>query len=250
MGSEQLVPRFLVLSTLRGKSQNIVVQFEVQFVVMADKSTELRRNIVKKTEDARSLKEKRRLENVRTKHENRFAYMFYKRTKVEFEDVQSHVITVDEVVSLSRKIKKKSDDREDELKTLMRAFAIGPSHVSAFLAENDAFRAIVRHLTGNDSKLQIYAAYCITNITAHAEMSFRNVVKSCAPYLIIYLTSCNNIMQDLCACALGNIAAYSKEGRELLITQGILKPLVDLLQVKILYYFWHNYSSHDTDFEG
>ncbi len=189
------------------------------------------RRPLKSEHSIESLRTKNRAEYQKSNNENRFLHLFYKRTRVDFFDVKNELITAEDVKALCKKISKKSDDLENQLKSLISAFAMGENHVNAFLSEDNGLRTLVGFLTGNDCKLQIYAAYCITNISAYDISRGHFIAKSCSPYLIALLQSQNDLMQDLSACALGNIAAYSKQNRNLLMRQGVLKPLVELFKV-------------------
>ena len=181
-----------------------------------------------------SIREENRLDFRRANQDKRFKNLFHKRTRLYYDETRpAELITIDEVKELSKAIKKRSKDTENQLKTLIIAFGTDPHLVEVFLNEDNALWKLAGYLTGKDSQLQIYAAYCITNITAAEHSRQMIVTKSCAPYLIAYLSSEHEVLQDLCACALGNIASNGEEFRKLLMVQGIMKPLVDLFKVKI-----------------
>ncbi|WAR03916.1 IMA1A-like protein, partial [Mya arenaria] len=94
----------------------------------------------------------------------------------------------------------------------------------------NSLQSVVGLLTGNDADLQLEAAWCLTNISAGTSEHALAVAKMAAPYLITYLGSSNNALQDQCAWALGNIAGDSAECRNLLHAQGIVAPIVNLLK--------------------
>ncbi|KAF2068595.1 hypothetical protein CYY_010078, partial [Polysphondylium violaceum] len=71
-------------------------------------------------------------------------------------------------------------------------------------------------------------AWCITNISSggHDETS---TVVACTNVLVNYLSSNNKTLQDQCAWALGNIALDCKEYRDIIISQGVIRPLLKML---------------------
>eukprot|EP00794_Sanderia_malayensis_P006031 gene6031-6732_t len=202
---------------------------------MADKSMCCRdvKKQLKAEHNVEILRSKNRIEYQKLNNERRFLHLFHKRTRLDFSNAPNDLIglTLEDVRDLSKKISKKTDELENQLKTLIKAFSMEETHVDAFLSDDVGLRTIVGYLSGKDSKLQIYAAYCITNLTAFADNRGYFVAKSCSPYLIALLQSHNNLMQDLCACAIGNIAAFSLENTDLLLNQGVLGHLVDLFKM-------------------
>lgn len=101
-----------------------------------------------------------------------------------------------------------------------------------FRVEN-SLQCIVGLLTGSDETLQLEAAWCLTNISAGTSDHAMAVANTAAPYLINFLTSGNPWLQDQCAWALGNLAGDSPECRNVLYTQGIVLPIVKLMQSPI-----------------
>lgn len=169
----------------------------------------------------------------RTKESRKQRYLFYKRTNVQldFDIEEAEILSLDDVKKLSLELSNKSGNAEDCLKRLIKAFRIDPSYVNTFLEEEKSLFSLVGFLTGSNSKLQLYATYCITNITSVNHRYQAAVAKSCASYLITYLSSEVPLKQDLCATSLGNIASEGEEYREILKAQGIIKPLINLFKV-------------------
>jgi hypothetical protein len=113
--------------------------------------------------------------------------------------------------------------------------------------------ALVGILTGNDSNLQLDAAWCLTNIAAGLESHESTVLTNAGPYLVTYLSSGNAplqvqslfylrsfvnlcavmLFQDQCAWAIGNIAGGNSKHRDILQDQGAIQALINLLQVVI-----------------
>ena len=187
-----------------------------------------------------------REETERCKKSKKFRHLFYKRTKVQLNNgnEDTEILSIEDVKVLSKELAKKSGKVDCCLESLIKAFRTNPSYVDAFLEQEKALWNLVSFLTGKDSKLQIYAAYCIANITSVDHKYCFTVAKSCSSYLITYLSSEVPLKQDLSATALGNIASDGEEFRELLKVQGIVKPLVNLFKV-IRCHFYQVYSSYN-----
>ena len=178
----------------------------------------------------------KREENERSKKSVKFQHLFYKRTKVHFDNNDGEVndmLSLQDVRQLSRELVKKSNKTEKHLKMLIKAFKTDASYVNTFLEEEKSLWTLVGYFTGSDSSLQLYATYCLTNITSVEHNYRKAVANACSSYLITYLSSGVPLKQDLCATALGNIASDGEEFCELLKAQGIMKPLVRLFEVKL-----------------
>ena len=140
--------------------------------------------------------------------------------------------TTANVKQVAKDIQKKTANIVDQLKYLRTAFSYTSDFVSAFLEVGNSLHALVGYLTGKNSALQLEASWCITNLSANYDNdNIMQVVKATAPYLIAYLQSGSELIQDQSALALGNMAADSDEVRELLFQQGILYPLMELSKV-------------------
>ena len=140
--------------------------------------------------------------------------------------------TTANVKQVAKDIQKKTANIVDQLKYLRTAFSYTSDFVSAFLEVGNSLHALVGYLTGKNSTLQLEASWCITNLSANYDNdNIMQVVKATAPYLITYLQSGSELIQDQSALALGNMAADSDEVRELLFQQGILYPLMELSKV-------------------
>ena len=143
--------------------------------------------------------------------------------------------TTANVKQVAKDIQKKTANIVDQLKYLRTAFSYTSDFVAAFLEVGNSLHALVGYLTGKNSTLQLEASWCITNLSANYDNSnIMQVVKATAPYLITYLQSGSELIQDQSALALGNMAADSDEVRELLFQQGILYPVMELSKVNKL----------------
>uniref|UniRef100_A0A8W8K6K5 IBB domain-containing protein n=1 Tax=Magallana gigas TaxID=29159 RepID=A0A8W8K6K5_MAGGI len=102
----------------------------------------------------------------------------------------SDEISHDEVLSAARSLQKPGPHRQENLRTLRQAFSQGTAYIDTFFKVDNALNLLVGIYTGNDSAQQLEAAWCITNISA----------------------------------------GDSAECRQLLQAQGIIPPLMQLLQ--------------------
>ena len=160
-----------------------------------------------------------------------FAFRFCKSSSSSVStDVPDY--TTANVKQVAKDIQKKTANIVDQMKYLRTAFSYTSDFVRAFLEVSNSLHALVGYLTGKNSTLQLEASWCITNLSANYDNdNIIQVVKATAPYLITYLQSGSNLIQDQSALALGNMAADSDEVRELLFQQGILYPLMELAKV-------------------
>jgi len=187
----------------------------------------------KKENISESLRVQGREKSESSRKSAKFQHLFYKRTKVypeSDENDNNDMLSLQDIKRLGRDLRKKSHKAENSWEMLIRAFKTDASYVNAFLEEEQSLWNLVGCLTGKDSTLQLYAEYCIVNITSVEHQYKQAVVNACSPYLITYLSSEAPLTQDLCATALGNIASDGDEFCELLKVQGIMKPLAHLFK--------------------
>lgn len=182
-----------------------------------------------------SQRSKRRDQEAEIRKEKREKLLSAKR--VRFSEVESDCevedFTTEQVQELARVIQKSNESNLKNLKSLRKAFAQGSELISVFLGVENSVRALVGHLTGNNSQLQHEAAWCITNLATGAHEDTMKVLKASAAYLITYLSGQNVQLQDQCAWALGNFSGDSQECRDILRAQGIIVPMVNLLKSPI-----------------
>lgn len=187
--------------------------------------------------DVASQRNKRRKQEAGIRKEKREKLLSSKRirfSEVEEGDCDVEDYTVDQVQELARAIQKSDKNNLNNLKGLRKAFAQGSELISVFLAVESSLRALVGHLTGNNSEFQLEAAWCITNLATGVHEDTMKVLKASAAYLVTYLSGQNVQLQDQCAWALGNFSGDSQECRDILRAQGIIAPMVNLLKVYII----------------
>ncbi|XP_050411215.1 uncharacterized protein LOC126825590 [Patella vulgata] len=154
----------------------------------------------------------------------------FRHSLSEDTDAQGDEISEQEVIDATNVLLNKEPEKLEALQTLRRAFAQGTTYIDTFFGQENALTCLVGILTGNDTDLQLEAAWCVTNIAAGTDDQALAVVKAAAPYLITYLSSSSPDLKDQCAWAIGNLAGDSAECRKLLSSQGCVTPLVKLLE--------------------
>ncbi|XP_071945827.1 uncharacterized protein [Antedon mediterranea] len=186
------------------------------------------------TSEVAEIRDKKREEEIVLRKQRRKNVVFSKRARCEEENtVSSTTFTVEQVGSIGLDIQVIGSDHLELLKQLKKAFAEDLANIDAFLSIDGAFQSLISLLTCNNPGLQLEASWCITNIAAGKTDHAMLALKHASPYLIVYLQGHSAPLQDQCSWALGNIACEGPEFREILIKQGAIQPLINLLQSPI-----------------
>ncbi|CAB4408972.1 unnamed protein product [Rhizophagus irregularis] len=123
------------------------------------------------------------------------------------------------------------DTRLSSLQDLSKFLVDPPDTLKQFVIEGNCIEILIKFLSGIDPEEQLQATWCITNIAAGPK-EFVNKALTAVPYLISFLERENISLQDQAAWAIGNIAIESPEYRDLLRKNGVLIPLINLLDYK------------------
>lgn len=196
------------------------------------------------SETVDALRTRRREEQSGFRKEKRDKILSFKRLRFgdNVEITEDIDLTVDVIIALAKSVQKRGSNTLKDLKKLRNAFTQGSKQADVFISQDGALQALVRYLTGNDAELQIETAWCFTNLTGSTQEHAIRILKACGAYLVTYLKGQNVQLLDLCAWTLGNLAGDSKECRKMLIDQGAIDPLLNLLRVNPLI-FRHNSSN-------
>ena len=160
------------------------------------------------------------------------------------QQVQQFEYSVEKIKEVTKLLKRASSNTQSQLHYLRVAFSYSQDFVDAFLDNENSLYTLVGYLTGNESILQLEAAWCITNMSANDHKKMLNVVKATGPYLITYLQSGSELLANQSAWALGNMAADDVECRKLLKEQGIVKPLLDLANKVCIFKLYFIFQLH------
>ncbi|KAJ8312136.1 hypothetical protein KUTeg_009509, partial [Tegillarca granosa] len=183
-----------------------------------------------KVDDVAAIRDRNRKEDVALRKEKKDKLLNSKRFRIGEGEEITDEITIEEVRHATVNLQKPGPHRKENLTTLRQAFSQGTVYIDAFFSVENAIHTLVGIFTGTDLDLQVEAAWCITNISAGTHKHALTVAQVVAPYLVTYLTSSIFPLQDQSAWALGNIAGDSLECRKLIQAQGVVVPLVGLLQ--------------------
>ncbi|KAI5639097.1 importin subunit alpha-3 [Phthorimaea operculella] len=143
--------------------------------------------------------------------------------------VASNSITPQTVQEITNRLKTKSQTTSAELQTLKNALIEDPKNIEIVLNTHGSLRGLVKELTGNEVKKQCAAAGCFCNLGLADSKAGAAVSKAAGPYLVTALDSLTTEFAVSCAWALGNLAGSGIKASELLVAQGAVAKLCDLL---------------------
>ncbi|CAG8715536.1 2988_t:CDS:10, partial [Dentiscutata erythropus] len=123
------------------------------------------------------------------------------------------------------------DSRLSSLKDLSTYLADPPDTLKHFVINDNCIDILIKFLSGVDPEEQLQATWCITNIVAGPK-EFCKKAFAAIPHLINFLRGGNTSLQDQAAWAIGNLAAEGPECRDILRANGVLVPLIELLNSK------------------
>ncbi|XP_005102448.1 importin subunit alpha-9 isoform X2 [Aplysia californica] len=152
-----------------------------------------------------------------------------KRLKVETLEDAGTLLSAQEEYEMTESATKllKSGRKVDALTTLHRALARDESNAKTFI-KLDGLPALIGCFFAPDSEILHAAAWCAINLTAGMSLSLKRV-KLLSPILFQFLQGSDVAMQELCAWALGNIAGDSASHKDLLVQQGCVPALTELV---------------------
>ncbi|CAJ0645775.1 1344_t:CDS:10 [Entrophospora sp. SA101] len=111
--------------------------------------------------------------------------------------------------------------RLSNLKQLSKYLVDPSENLKGFVIKGKCIEMLTRFLSGIDPEEQLQATWCVTNIAA-GNKEFVQKALTTVPYLISFL-------DDQATWAIGNIAIENPECRNLLRANGVLVPLINLL---------------------
>ncbi|XP_075977636.1 uncharacterized protein LOC142977563 [Anticarsia gemmatalis] len=138
-------------------------------------------------------------------------------------------ISSDTVQNIANKLKTKSSVNISELQTLKNALIDDVNNIEVVLNTHGALRGLVREMTGHEVNKQCAAAGCCCNLALGDSRAGIAVVKAAGPYLVTALDNLTTELAVTSAWTLGNLAGSGPKACEMLIAQGAMAKLIELL---------------------
>ncbi|KAM3588498.1 hypothetical protein VKS41_000942 [Umbelopsis sp. WA50703] len=141
----------------------------------------------------------------------------------------SYELSAADISRIEEELKSNNHEvRLDAAKYLARALFDPSKAVRDFVVDGECVNILTQLLTSGDAEEQLQGVVCITNISAG---SYELCIKATPtiPYLISYLNESNVALQDQSGWAIGNMAVEGDEIRNMLRRNGVLSPLINLL---------------------
>ncbi|XP_068633596.1 uncharacterized protein [Battus philenor] len=151
----------------------------------------------------------------------------------EMSDVQRSIqnisISPNNVLEVVQKLKSKCHISVSDLNTLKNGLMQDQKNIEVVLGSHGTMRGLVRELSGHDVKKQCASAGCCCNLALGDSRACNVVAKTAGPYLIAALDNLTTELAMTCAWALGNLAGSGPKVCDVLVAQGALTKLCDLL---------------------
>ncbi|KAF9186200.1 Transmembrane and coiled-coil domain-containing protein 6, partial [Haplosporangium sp. Z 767] len=187
-------------------------------------------NVTKRIKEDERLRKQRRQELVSAKR--------FKRSNNEMEEPageEEMELGKDKIDSVQEMLKNGTkSEKTVALKTLSDYLSSysGSSTLQAAVSNQEFLTLLEGILTGTDAEEQLLATAVVTNMAAGGSPELCEAALNTAPHLIQFLDSQNLALVDQSAWALGNIAAEGPTFRDRLKDNGVLAPLIKLLDSK------------------
>ncbi|CAK1579868.1 unnamed protein product [Parnassius mnemosyne] len=151
----------------------------------------------------------------------------------EVSDVQRSIkelsISPQSVADAVQKLKTKCLITITDLQTLKNGLMEDSKNIEVVLSTHGALRGLVRELSGHDIRKQCAAAGCCCNLALGDARACMAIAKAAGPYLNAALDNLTTELAVTCAWALGNLAGSGAKVCDILVAQGALAKLCELL---------------------
>ncbi|CAG8498683.1 181_t:CDS:10 [Paraglomus occultum] len=193
-------------------------------------------NSISKSADEARLKRIELDAEVRRKHREQLItakrFKHQSESLITDEEESEFDLTQNDIKKLQSNLESHTRDiRLQALKDLSKYLVDPPETLKQLIIEGDCVKILTRFLTGTDPEEQLQAISCVTNIAAGPKNICEAALQT-VPYLISFLDVDDLVLQNQATWAIGNFAAEGSEYRDLLRANGVLIPLVRLLDSK------------------
>lgn len=171
---------------------------------------------------------KKRIEySNKIRKENRDKAVVSKRSRHDEQDVTAHIFSPEEILQTLERLQKRDPTGLRELRRILSSD--DPPLDDIIESPTQPLISVIHFLVSGDEVQQLDAAWCLTNVATGTPEQTAAVLPA-APYLIQHLSGSNIALVEQCAWALGNISGDCVEHRDILRANGVLKPLISILQ--------------------
>ncbi|XP_072948885.1 uncharacterized protein [Epargyreus clarus] len=139
-------------------------------------------------------------------------------------------ISTESVSNIALKLKTKTCITVSDLQMLKNGLMDDPNNQTIVLNTHGALRGLVRELTGHEVRKQCAAAGCLCNLALGDSRASNTIAKASGSYLVTALDNLTTELAVTCAWTIGNLAGSCPRVCELLISQGALSKLCDMLK--------------------
>eukprot|EP00761_Pharyngomonas_kirbyi_P000618 gb/GECH01000618.1/.p1 GENE.gb/GECH01000618.1/~~gb/GECH01000618.1/.p1 ORF type:complete len:267 (+),score=85.24 gb/GECH01000618.1/:1-801(+) len=120
-----------------------------------------------------------------------------------------------------------SEKRKESLKKLRKTLCHEEPPIQEVL-DAEIIPILIKHINSSDDENQLEAAWCLTNIAIGTTEQTQQTLDA-IPYMINILHGQNTILQEQAVSFLSNVAGDISEFRDIIIRNGALPPLIDIL---------------------
>ncbi|KPI99324.1 hypothetical protein RR46_05508 [Papilio xuthus] len=153
----------------------------------------------------------------------------------EVSDLQRSIkdlrLSPENISSIVQNLKSKSHVTVENLLILKNALIDDEKNIEVVLKCYGALRGLVRELTGNNVSKQCAAAGCCCNLALGDSRACTAIAKAAGPYLTVLLDNPITELAMTCAWTLGNLAGSGPKVCDILVAQGAVSKLCNMLQI-------------------
>ncbi|KAJ2843578.1 hypothetical protein IWW36_005511, partial [Coemansia brasiliensis] len=151
------------------------------------------------------------------------------RTPQESETESEYEFTPSDITETISGLKStKHDVRMSSLTSLSTRLERPSEEVRRFVLQGECMELLIGFLNSTDADEKLQSLWCLTNIAA-GEPGIAQSALAAVPYLLALLSSDDAEIQNQAIWAVGNLAAEGESARNQLFANGVLDPLVSVV---------------------